>query len=253
MKKKQYKALMLDLDGTTIPNASDGFPSRRVTEAIKKAAKKIHVGVVTGRPFFYAEDIVQHLGLSGPSIAGGGTMILESSTGEIIKESVIPDEDVQAMIAFLKKEKKTIWINGKLTGKKSEIYNNTTKLHQIRSFTIADLDPKRADKLDKLLNIFPSVSAHKIVGWIDGTISLQVTPTEATKQHGILEVAELLQIQTHEIIGVGDGYNDFPLLMACGLKVAMGNAVEDLKAIADYVAPTVEEDGVADVIEKFIL
>ena len=41
--------------------------------------------------------------------------------------------------------------------------------------------------------------------------------------------------------------------MACGLKVAMGNAVDDLKAIADYIAPTVDEDGVADVINKFIL
>lgn len=76
---------------------------------------------------------------------------------------------------------------------------------------------------------------------------------QAIKQHGILEVAEMLGISTHEIIGVGDGYNDFPLLMACGLKVAMGNAVSDLKEIADYIAPTVEEDGVADVIEEFVL
>jgi hydroxymethylpyrimidine pyrophosphatase-like HAD family hydrolase len=41
--------------------------------------------------------------------------------------------------------------------------------------------------------------------------------------------------------------------MASGLKVAMGNAIKDLKAIADYIAPSVEEDGVADVIEKFVL
>lgn len=41
--------------------------------------------------------------------------------------------------------------------------------------------------------------------------------------------------------------------MACGFKVAMGNAVDEVKAIADYIAPPVEEDGVADVIEKFIL
>ena len=51
---------------------------------------------------------------------------------------------------------------------------------------------------------------------------------------------------------VGDGYNDFPLLLAGGLKVAMGNAVSDLKKIADYIAPTVDEDGVATVIEKFL-
>jgi hydroxymethylpyrimidine pyrophosphatase-like HAD family hydrolase len=75
----------------------------------------------------------------------------------------------------------------------------------------------------------------------------------ATKQHGIIEVARLLNISTKDIIGVGDGYNDFPLLLACGLKIAMGNANEELKKIADFVAPSVEEDGVATVIEKFIL
>lgn len=41
--------------------------------------------------------------------------------------------------------------------------------------------------------------------------------------------------------------------MACGLRVAMGNAVDDLKAIADYIAPSVDDDGLAEVIEKFIL
>ena len=55
------------------------------------------------------------------------------------------------------------------------------------------------------------------------------------------------------MIGVGDGYNDFPLLMACGLKVAMGNAVPELKAIADYIAPTVADDGIVDVIKTFVL
>ncbi|MEK9178778.1 MAG: HAD hydrolase family protein, partial [Patescibacteria group bacterium] len=75
----------------------------------------------------------------------------------------------------------------------------------------------------------------------------------ATKQHAVLKLAEILGIKTNEMIGIGDHYNDFPLLMACGLKVAMEDSVEDLKAIADYVAPSVDEDGVADVIEKFVL
>lgn len=44
-----------------------------------------------------------------------------------------------------------------------------------------------------------------------------------------------------------------PLFESVGFKVAMGNAPKELKEIADYVAPTVQEDGVADVIERFIL
>jgi hydroxymethylpyrimidine pyrophosphatase-like HAD family hydrolase len=82
---------------------------------------------------------------------------------------------------------------------------------------------------------------------------LDIVSEHASKLHGVVDVAKLMHLSTHEIIGVGDGYNDFPLLMACGLKIAMGNAVPELKAIADFVAPTVDEDGVATVIEKFIL
>ena len=98
-----------------------------------------------------------------------------------------------------------------------------------------------------------SISVFTVKSWTPGKIDVIVSHPKSTKQHGIFEVAKILNIETHDIIGVGDGYNDFPLLMACGLKVAMGNAVEDLKAIADYIAPSVEDDGVADVIEKFVI
>ena len=53
------------------------------------------------------------------------------------------------------------------------------------------------------------------------------------------------------MVGVGDSYNDFPLLMACGLKAAMGNSVKEILDIADYVAPSVDDDGLANVIEKY--
>ena len=55
------------------------------------------------------------------------------------------------------------------------------------------------------------------------------------------------------MIGVGDARNDAPLLNVCGLKVAMGNADDKLKKIAHYIAPSVDEDGVAHVVERFIL
>jgi hydroxymethylpyrimidine pyrophosphatase-like HAD family hydrolase len=63
----------------------------------------------------------------------------------------------------------------------------------------------------------------------------------------------MLGVRYEEIIGVGDGHNDVPLLEAVGLKVAMGNAPDEVKAIADYVAPKLSEDGVADVIQRYIL
>jgi hydroxymethylpyrimidine pyrophosphatase-like HAD family hydrolase len=106
--------------------------------------------------------------------------------------------------------------------------------------------------LDEFSSI-PTLATHKIPHPENNKIFIDITHARATKQLGVFELAKILDIETHEIIGVGDGHNDFPMLMACGLKVAMGNAVDDLKAIADYIAPTVDNDGVADVIEKFVL
>lgn len=62
-----------------------------------------------------------------------------------------------------------------------------------------------------------------------------------------------MNLNNSEIIGVGDGYNDLPMLKVCGLKIAMGNAVPELKLIANYIAPNVEKEGVINIIEKFIL
>ena len=113
--------------------------------------------------------------------------------------------------------------------------------------------PNLVDDIIAKISHAPTISVHKIPSWQKGKVDIHVSHIAGTKQHGILQVAKILGINTHEIIGIGDGGNDLPLLMACGLKVAMGNAFEDLKEIADYIAPSVEKDGVAHVIEKFIL
>jgi hydroxymethylpyrimidine pyrophosphatase-like HAD family hydrolase len=126
-------------------------------------------------------------------------------------------------------------------------------MDQIVSFYVPDTTPENVQKIMKAFENHPRLTTNRMLGKDLGTESVEVINSKATKQFGIYEVAKLLKIETHEIIGVGDGYNDFPLLMACGLKVAMGNAVPELKAIADFIAPSVQEDGLATVIEKFIL
>ena len=71
--------------------------------------------------------------------------------------------------------------------------------------------------------------------------------------HAAKKLSQILNIETSEIIGVGDARNDIPLLEVCGLKVAMGNADDKFKLVANYIAPSVDEDGVAHIVEKFII
>jgi hydroxymethylpyrimidine pyrophosphatase-like HAD family hydrolase len=105
------------------------------------------------------------------------------------------------------------------------------------------------DKVSKISGIY----VHKIPAWTSGLFWFVASSSVATKLHAVIKIADIEKIKPEEIIGVGDSYNDYPLLSACGFKIAMGNAVPELKAIADYIVPTVDDDGVAVVIEKFIL
>jgi len=79
-----------------------------------------------------------------------------------------------------------------------------------------------------------------------------VTAALANKNAAVLKVAKMLGISTTEIIGIGDGYNDFPLLEACGYKVATENANENLKAIADLIIPSYQNNGVQNFIKNFL-
>lgn len=82
--------------------------------------------------------------------------------------------------------------------------------------------------------------------------NLEINAMGATKGHAILELAAMLEIAPEETMGIGDGGNDVTMIQMAGIGVAMGNAEEELKAMADYVTGTNEEDGVATAIERFV-
>ena len=72
------------------------------------------------------------------------------------------------------------------------------------------------------------------------------------KSQSIDKLIKTIGIKQEEVIAVGDGYNDMGMIQYAGLGVAMANAEEEVKAAANYVTLSNEEDGVAVVVEKFI-
>jgi HAD superfamily hydrolase (TIGR01484 family) len=246
----KYKALFLDVDGTTVVHGINNLPSSRVTETIERARKKIHICLATSRPLYISQQILKHLQLSGPCVLTGGTQIYDPVKKKMIMEFPLKKKYVDSVYKYFRKHNIDIHA---FDGKTDKPFHGEQKRKGIMSIYVPEIDTLTADETIKNLQQELDVNIYKIPSWTPGMMSLDITAKEASKLHGIVEVAKLLNIQTHEMIGVGDGYNDFPLLMACGLKIAMGNAVPELKAIADFVAPSVEEDGVATVIEKFIL
>lgn len=247
----KYKAVFIDVDGTLIKNYSDDLPSPRVTQAIAKAREKgVHVGIVTGRWIKYLHPILDHLQLEGPSVITNGTQVIDSVTKEILWDQALLQEDIEKCIAITKNYAKRIKITE--DGEDIDITEKSIWENPLGIY-IESLPENEADELINELKHIATISPIKFIGYKPHQSDVWISHVSATKQHGLVKAAEILDISRDEIIGIGDAYNDFSLMMASGLKVAMGNAIEDLKAIADYVAPTVEEDGVADVIEKFVL
>lgn len=254
MKSSTYKALILDVDGTTIKNQSDAMPSEKVKSAIRKADKIVKVGLATSRPFWHVIHIIEILQINAPCILAGGSQIYDPKLKKVVWEKTIEKNDVEQIFEISKSL--GIEIKDDATGK--HLRNEKLNINDYAKkgplqFWVPNLKPDLSQIFIDKLSSISTIAALKVPSWENGFSDVIISHAQGTKQHGILEVAKLLNIKTHEIISVGDGDNDFPLLMACGLKIAMGNATEGLKQIADFVAPDVEDDGVATVIEKFIL
>lgn len=253
----QYKALMLDVDGTLVPYDYGALPSQKIVDAIAKAQQHLTVSLVSGRSFGFIKPVLKRLSLAhGFAVVNNGAQVVNIKTGDLIYEQLIQKNDLTFIIDLFTKANVPFYLK---QGVDDLAYNNgyyqpgqnVSKASMI--FTDEVFPEQLIDDLQDKLSTLSDISTNKQHHKYPNKFGLSLSHAQATKLHGINEIAEQLNLKREEIIGVGDSYNDFPLLMASGLKVAMGNAVPELKEVADYVAPTVEEDGVAHVIDKFVL
>ncbi|KKQ67089.1 MAG: hypothetical protein US86_C0001G0016 [Candidatus Daviesbacteria bacterium GW2011_GWA2_38_24] len=244
---RQVKAVISDIDGTLV-EGSEVLPSDRVRDAILEAKKKIHFGLATARQYQKTKHLFEYLNLSGPSILSNGAQVVEARTGKMIVEHPIDKNALFEVCRRLKNLNISWWIQDNGV---DFFYRNYTP---DKPFVVVanKVTQEQAERITQKLSDIEDVIVNKASVYAD-RVDVLITNPKATKQYAVFEIAKILDIKPKEMIGIGDGYNDLPLLMACGLKIAMGNAVPDLKVVADYIAPTVEKDGLADTLERFVI
>ncbi len=246
----KYKAIIFDVD-RTLTISDDLQVTQKVIDTITKAEKIIHVGIATSRSRREIESIFKTVPLNSPSIVSGGAQVINSRSHIPYYERVLSADTINEIQKIAHEDGAVITVDSD-----GELIPFDDSLEYAKPFAVFSTTALRQSKAEQFalkLSKISNVDIRLAAGYEKNSSWVMATHPEATKQHGIIEVAKLLNIQPSEIIGVGDSYNDFPLLSACGLKVAMGNAAPELKELADYIAPSVEDNGAADVIEKFIL
>lgn len=251
----KYKALICDVDGTTVQYGTYGSepePTPRVVNALRKASEKIHVCLASGRSYYRLQDLIQKIDMEGLVIANDGAIVSDLKTGEMLYEKGMLANDFEFSFSLMKHLPKIYlaYAHENIVPRKS---SNDSYPPAIQIFTEEILSKREAEELVSKLSIRSSVKAYMYNAVSRTNYGVAVSHAEATKLHALVIAQKHWEISREETIGVGDSYNDFGLLMGSGLKVAMGNALPVLKDIADFIAPPVEEDGLATVIEKFVL
>ncbi|EIM05505.1 cof family hydrolase [Planococcus antarcticus DSM 14505] len=262
-----YKMIAIDLDGTLLTDELTISPETVAT--IQKAMKTgTIVTIATGRMFSSAKLIAQQLGINAPLITYQGAMIKAADGDDVLYErSVSPD--ISQKLLNIAREK-----NIHLQVYQDDILYGAVETDKLVAYAEAVQVPyaiepdliKLAQKgFTKLLFIDePDVLAllQKELQAIFGDSAyiekskknyLEVTHPEANKGNALLFLANKLGIDRSEIIGIGDNHNDFELLKSAGFGIAMGNAVQEVKDIADYITFTNNDEGVIHAIDKFIL
>lgn len=272
----KYKLICMDMDGTLLND------KKEVSERCKIAISKAHelgvkVVIATGRIFVSAEYYGDIIGVKAPIIASNGAYVREKDSDRSIYEQGLGAENYQLIVELLKKHdivphfytEDTIYteklIHSSLTYKKAnktlpanrqvkievvedwnELFSNK-KPRLIKSMAVGDNEEKMKIAKEEFIKLdkFQVVSSMKN--------SFEVMAKTTSKGNALKKLCDYYGIDRNEIISVGDNENDISMIKFAGLGVAMGNAEEAVKKIADYVTATNEEDGVAKVIEKYIL
>lgn len=254
----KYKALIVDFDGTLV--GLDFKPSTKVIKAVTELIdRNFIVSIATGRTYQGMVKVVcEKLHLQAPQIVKGGAEIIDPKLDKILWVEYLPLEEAESIIKFLLLHNYHFSVESgeyvfTLNGEEIKGYGPGVIFKDIKQLDYKEVSKMKVQDislLQVLKNKYPNLNI--IVGGLQVKQVLDITSKKATKHLAILELSKILNINPKEMIGVGDGYNDYPLLSACGLKVAMENAPVELKEIADLIVPSVEQDGLALVIDQIL-
>lgn len=248
------EAIIFDLDGTAVDSPGQKLPSERLIASLENLRAKYFLCAATGRCWTFAKDVIQGLKLDDLCIISGGTQVCDPKTGEVVWQKDIVPQALEKVISIFSTngEQKLIYndyteddyFNGGIYPREFDISQRVNWLSQ--SFVPDELAVKLHDELDKV----DGITCVMVVSQKPGCRDLHIVNSEATKEHAIIELLSRLGVEKDSTIGIGDGHNDTHLFNSVGTKVAMGNAVQDLKDAADVVIGNVQVDGLAEYFEK---
>ena len=267
------KLLALDMDGTLLNEAKE-IPQAHITAIHQAIEKGVKLVLCTGRPLFGVLPYYKQLGLDLQNeyvIVNNGCSTHQTSDWGLVDWQELSPADIEYLYDLAEKSDVQLTLFDEkhyfvLGGKPNEIVQNDAKLvfsdlteisleeatsGKYRMFQGMFLGTK--EQTDDFEQRFAKELCQRFSGVRSQPVIYEAMPLGTTKATALSRLAAILKIEPSEIMAMGDANNDIEMLQFAGLGIAMGNASDYVKSLANDVTASNEEDGVARAIEKYIL
>ncbi len=263
----KIKLWITDLDGTIINSKNE--ISEKMFDTIQKVkAAGVKVVIATGRMFRGAKPIADYLSLDTPVVCYQGAMARLND--EIIWQASLKLNDTKEVIKFLRERNihTNLYNNDELFVEDDDkrIMREYCQGRFVDYNVVNSLDDVEFGNVSKILAIIEDKELflkienemkEKFKGRLKIVQShncyLEITDIEGSKGSALKFLMDYYGIEQSCVLASGDNNNDIDLLENAGIKVAMGNATEHLKAVATHVCDCVDNDGLAYALEEFVL
>ncbi len=255
---KKIKALFFDIDGTLVSFQTHRIPQSTVDALEQAKARGVKVYISTGRPVPLITNLsqIEHL-IDGYITTNGAHCFVGD---HLVCKCPISPSDVEKVLADSDRNDYTVVVVGErhiAVHRRASIFDEL--FVQGLGVDNVELSSDVADLAgESILQLSPFCSAEQEAALFT---SLQnctsgrwhpaftdITASDADKGKGLEKMAEYLGLDISEIAAFGDGGNDISIIKVAGVGVAMGNAGDDVKAVADYVTTSVDEEGVKNAL-----
>lgn len=276
----KYKVIVLDVDGTLTNNEKK--ITAKTKEALLKAQENGTILVIaSGRPTSGLRDLAKELKMNenhGLLVSFNGSKVIDCETNEVLFNEPMSVEDGQAVLNHMKKFNVIPMIYRDEYMYVQDVYNNMIDYKgapfNIIKYEARNCKFKLCEKDD--LAVFANFPLNKILTaaspeylrenyeemmapfkdklscMFTADFFFEFTAKGIDKARALETVLSHLGYTKDEVIAFGDGQNDASMVKYVGLGIAMENAVDELKEIADYITLSNEEDGIAHALNKFM-
>lgn len=270
------KAIALDLDGTTLKK--DGSIGELTKEAISEAARKgAEICICTGRSLNAIPDVISQLKDVRYAISSNGAKITDLRTGETVYENYLNPDAVEFIADLAIKEQLMMEVFvGNQAYIDAPLYRNIEKngsMYRDTKYVMISREPiediisfAREHKneveninlfffdLNRLEEVRPMVNKVERAAITQSfPNNIEIGGENTSKRTALEHLIAVLGVKREELMCCGDALNDCPMIEFAGVGVAMGNAWDEVKEVADYITDDNYHDGVGKAIHKFVL